>query len=55
MTRDLDDVARAAIEKHQRLLYLKTLELCLGEMVRTMGIREVRKLLLEYARHLKWF
>lgn len=50
-----DEIAKEAAAKHQRLLYLKTLELCLGEMVRTMGVKEVRKLLLQYARHLKWF
>ena len=50
-----DRQAQDAVAKHQRLLYLKTLELCLGEMVRTMGVKEVRKLLLQYALKLKWF
>lgn len=50
-----DKIAKEAVAKHQRLLLFKTFELCLGEMVRTMGVKEVRKLLLQYARHLKWF
>lgn len=55
MTSELDKAVARAIDKHERLLHLKTLELLLGSMVRRSGIREVRRLLLWYARHLKEF
>lgn len=43
------------IDRHERLLHHKTLELLLGSMVARSGIREVRRLLLWYARHLREF
>lgn len=46
--KDLDAVVRDAIDKHERLLHLKTLELLLGSMVRRSGIAEVRKVLMCY-------
>jgi len=52
---DLDRAAAAAIDKHERLLHHKTLELLLGSMVARSGTKEVRRLILWYARHLKEF
>jgi hypothetical protein len=54
----MDNINRAvarAIDRHERLLHHKTLELLLGRMVARSGVREVRRLLLWYARHLKEF
>lgn len=51
----IDRAAARAIDKHERLLHHKTMELLLGSMVRRSGIREVRRLLLWYARHLREF
>ena len=53
--RDVDRAAAAALDKHERLLHHKTLELLLGSMVARQGIHETRKQLLWYARHLKEF
>lgn len=52
---NLDRSVAEALDKHERLLQHKTLELLLGSMVRRSGIREVRRLLLWYARHLREF
>ena len=52
---DLDRAAAVAIDKHERLLHHKTLELLLGSMVARSGTKEVRRLILWYARHLKEF
>lgn len=51
----LDDAVIKAIDRHERLLHLKTLELLLGSMVARSGVREVRRLLLWYARRLREF
>ena len=54
----MTDIARAAqkaIDRHEGLLHAKTLELLLGAMVARQGVYEVRKVLLWYARRLKWF
>ena len=53
--RDIDRAAAAAIARHERLLHAKTLELLLGSMVARSGVREVRRLLLWYARRLREF
>ena len=53
--RDIDRAAARVIDRHERLLHLKTLELLLGSMVVRQGIHETRKQLLWYARHLKEF
>lgn len=53
--RDIDRAAARAIDRHERLLHHKTLELLLGSMVARQGIHETRKQLLWYARHLKEF
>lgn len=55
MTKNLDDIAKKAIERHQQLLYSKVLELALGEMVALEGISETRKKLLWYYEHLAEF
>ena len=52
---ELDRAAAQAIDRHERLLHLKTMELLLGSMVARQGIHETRKQLLWYARHLKEF
>jgi hypothetical protein len=52
---ELDKQAERAIDKHERLLHLKTMELLLGSMVARQGVKETRKLLLHYARHLREF
>lgn len=53
-----DPIARAAekaVDRHDALLHSKVLELLLGAMVSRQGVYEVRRLLLWYARGLKWF
>ena len=48
MSQELERKAAAAIDKHERLLHLKTLELLLGAMVRRAGISDVRVVLKRY-------
>lgn len=55
MSKNLDDIAKLAIEKHQRLLYSKVLELVLGEMIAIDGISHTRDRLLWYYNHLAEF
>lgn len=55
MTSDLDTAALKAIDKHERLLHHKTLELLLGSMIARQGVKETRRQLLGYARHLREF
>jgi hypothetical protein len=55
LSREIERAAQAAINKHNRLLHHKTLELVLGAMVEMDGVRSVRKVLLWYARHLREF
>ena len=52
---NLDRIAAEAIDKHERLLHLNTLELLLGSMVARSGIKETRRLMLWYARHMREF
>ncbi len=52
---EIDKAAIAALDKHERLLHLKVMELLLGAMIHRQGIRETRKLLLRYARDLREF
>lgn len=52
---ELEKAAIAALDKHERLLQLKVMELLLGSMVRRQGIKETRKILLQYARDLREF
>lgn len=55
MTSDLDTAALKAIDKHERLLHHKTLELLLGPMIARQGVKATRAQLLGYARHLREF
>lgn len=55
MTAEIDRAATRAIDRHERLLQLKVMELLLGSMVARIGVKETRKLLLRYARHLREF
>lgn len=50
-----DKRAEQAIAKHQRLLYNKTLELVLGELIRMDGVSNVRDKLKWYYDHLEEF
>ena len=52
---NLDRIAQDAVERHRRLLCHKAIELALGEMVALDGVQEVRKLLLNLARSLKYY
>lgn len=51
----LDRAARAAVDKHRRLLHSKTLELVLGDMIAMDGVHNVRQKLLWYYEHLAEF
>jgi hypothetical protein len=53
VSRDLDRAARAAVERHKRLLHHKTLELVLGAMVAQDGIDKTRRILEWYLRQLE--
>jgi hypothetical protein len=55
MTSELDRTVTGAIDKHERLLHLNTLELLLGSMVARSGVKETRRLMLWYARHMREF
>ena len=52
---EIEKLAKLAIEKHQRLLHTKVLELVLGDMIAMDGIHETRKKLLWYYEHLAEF
>lgn len=52
---EIEKAALEALDKHERLLHLKVMELLLGAMVQRQGVRETRKLLLRYARDLREF
>lgn len=54
MSRDLDRLAQEAVDRHDRLLCHKAMELALGKLVALDGIPEVRRLLLNLARSLKY-
>lgn len=51
----IEKAAKIAIEKHQRLLHSKTLELLLGNMVALDGVHVVREKLMWYYEHLAEF
>jgi|TARA_R110000868_G_scaffold311122_1_gene572242 hypothetical protein len=55
MSDELERRAAAAIDKHERLLHLKTLELLLAAMVRRVGISDVRIVLKRYLDDLSEF
>lgn len=50
-----DERSEQAVAKHQRLLYNKTLELTLGELIRMDGVHNVREKLKWYYDHLEEF
>lgn len=52
---NLDRVAQDAIDRHDRLLCHKAIELALGKLVAMDGTQEVRRLLLLLARSLKYY
>lgn len=52
---EIEKLAKLAIEKHQRLLHNKTLELLLGDMVALDGVRKTREKLKWYYEHLAEF
>jgi len=52
---EIEKLAKLAIEKHQRLLHSKTLELLLGDMVALDGVRKTREKLKWYYDHLAEF
>jgi hypothetical protein len=52
---NLDRAAREAVERHDRLLHHKVLELVLGAMVAMDGVKSVRKVLLQIVRNLKYY
>lgn len=51
----LDRAARLAIDKHQRLLHNKVLELVLGDMIAKDGVHRVREKLKWWYDHLEEF
>lgn len=51
----LDKAAQDAVERHDRLLCHKAMELALGKLVAMDGVTEVRRLLLNLARSLKYY
>jgi hypothetical protein len=53
--KELDKKANEASYLHQQLLYDKTLELTLGELIRTRGIKATLELLMWWHDHLKEF
>lgn len=55
MDKNLDNAVKKAIEKHQRLLHSKVLELVLGEMIAMDGVTQTRQKLLWYYEHLAEF
>ena len=52
---DLDRAAQKAVDRHDRLLCHKAMELALGKLVELDGVPEVRRLLLNLARSLKYY
>lgn len=55
MTDELDRQARIAVRRHDARFYDSVLQMVLGNMVRLFGVRETRRIVLVYARRLKWF
>lgn len=51
----LNRLASEALDRHERLLQLKTMELLLGSMVRRIGIKHTRDVLQAYINHLDEF
>lgn len=45
---EIERLAQLAVDKNRRRLHLVTMELLLSDMIRLVGITEVRKLLTKY-------
>ena len=52
---NLDRISQDAIDRHDRLLCHKAMELALGKLVALDGVPEVRKLLILMAKSLKYY
>lgn len=52
---NLDRIAQDAVRRHDILFHDRLLKMVLGNCVRLVGVRETRKILLRYARELRWF
>ncbi len=55
---DPNDINRAAENaqfRQDEYFYDHTLKLILGNMVRLLGVRATRRIVLKYTRNLKWF
>lgn len=50
-----DDQAEDAVRRHDAYFHDHVLKMVLGNMVRLLGVRETRRLVLRYTRNLKWF
>jgi len=55
MSKELNEAATKAVEKHQRLLHSKVLELVLGDMIAMDGVHLARERLRWYYDHLAEF
>lgn len=53
--RDLDRAAEDAVRRQDVYFHDHVLKMVLGNMVRLLGVRETRRIVLRYARRLKWF
>jgi len=52
---NLDRAAEEAVRRQDEYFHDHVLKLVLGNCVRLLGVRATRRLLLRYARQLKWF
>lgn len=52
---NLDRAAQEAVRRHDEYFHDHVLKLVLGNCVRLIGVRATRRLLLRYARQLRWF
>lgn len=52
---NLDRASEEAIRRHDLYFHDHLLKLVLGNCVRLVGVKETRRLLLRYARQLRWF
>lgn len=52
---NLDRIAEEAVRKHDLRFHDHLLKMVLGNCVRLVGVKETRRLLLRYARQLKFF
>jgi hypothetical protein len=52
---NLDRRSEDAVRRHDIYFHDHLLKMVLGNCVRLLGVRETRRLVLRYARQLKWF